>query len=203
MCGGIVPLWGSIWGHRDDGNGRTWKKECYQHMVCYEMDHVNMVGEFYRAFGQEEHLAVPSAVASYSNMAPERVLLKLRLIAEEFAELVGACLGPAARREVEAGFERALEADSGERDIVGTADALGDLVYVIDGMALEAGIPLQDVFREIHASNMSKLGADGSPVIADGSDPAAPAGKILKGPGYFPPDIEGVLFHGAPRAQEE
>ena len=42
---------------------------------------------------------------------------------------------------------------------------------------------------EVHASNMTKLGADGRPVRrADG--------KILKGPDYRPPDIAAVLRTG-------
>jgi predicted HAD superfamily Cof-like phosphohydrolase len=41
---------------------------------------------------------------------------------------------------------------------------------------------IEDVFREIQASNMSKLGEDGKAVIRED-------GKILKGPGYFRPDL--------------
>ena len=45
-----------------------------------------------------------------------------------------------------------------------------------------AGMVIEDVFDEIQASNMSKLGDDGKPVLRDD-------GKILKGPGYFRPDL--------------
>lgn len=66
------------------------------------------------------------------------------------------------------------------------ADALGDLLYVVFGAAIEHGINLQPVVDEIHRSNMSKLGDDGKPVYrADG--------KILKGPTYSPPNLEPVL----------
>ena len=83
-------------------------------------------------------------------------------------------------------------------DTVEVADALADIMYLVWGFALEAGIPLMDVFREVHASNMSKLGEDGKPIISDGtmlrSDGSpAPAGKLMKGPGFFLPDIKGVL----------
>jgi predicted HAD superfamily Cof-like phosphohydrolase len=41
---------------------------------------------------------------------------------------------------------------------------------------------IEEIFDEIQASNMSKLGEDGKPVLrADG--------KILKGPGYFRPEL--------------
>lgn len=70
-------------------------------------------------------------------------------------------------------------------DIVETLDALIDLQYVLDGAFISFG--LQDVkeaaFAEVHASNMSKLGADGKPIYREGD------GKVLKGPNYFKPDI--------------
>ena len=110
----------------------------------------------------------------------------MSLIAEEFGELMGAVYGPAARSEVEAGVARAVACDDGTRDTVETADALADLVYVIYGMALETGIDLAAVLSEVQRSNMSKLGADGRPIYRED-------GKVLKGPGYFRPDVAGVL----------
>lgn len=71
-------------------------------------------------------------------------------------------------------------------DIVGVADALADIVYVAYGTAHVYGIDLDAVLSEVHSSNMTKLGADGLPVRRDD-------GKILKGPGYRPPDIAAVL----------
>ena len=54
------------------------------------------------------------------------------------------------------------------------------------GTAHVYGIDLDAVLDEVHASNMTKLGADGRPIRrADG--------KVLKGPGYRPPDIAAVL----------
>ena len=40
-----------------------------------------------------------------------------------------------------------------------------------------------DVFREIHDSNMTKLGEDGLPILRED-------GKILKGPNYKKPNIK-------------
>ena len=116
----------------------------------------------------------------------ESLTMRMSLIAEEFAELVGAVYGEAARGEVEAAYERAAATDDGRRDTVEAADALADLVYVVYGMALETGIDLAAVLAEVQRSNMSKLGADGKPIYRED-------GKVLKGPGYFPPDIVGVL----------
>lgn len=116
----------------------------------------------------------------------ESLHMRMSLIAEEFAELTGAVYGRAARAEVEAAYGRAVAADDATRDVVETADALADLVYVVYGMALETGIDLAAVLTEIQRSNMSKLGGDGRPVYRED-------GKVLKGPGYFPPDVAGVL----------
>lgn len=69
------------------------------------------------------------------------------------------------------------------------AKELGDLLYVVYGTAVSAGIPMDQVFEEVHKSNMSKLGDDGKPVLRED-------GKILKGPNYRPPDIGRILRGG-------
>ncbi len=121
-----------------------------------------------------------------ASLERESLDMRMSLIAEEFAELVGAVYGQAARAEIESSYHRAVAADDGARDTVETADALADLVYVIYGMALETGIDLAAVLAEVQRSNMSKLGADGKPVHRED-------GKVLKGPDYFPPNVEAVL----------
>ena len=71
-------------------------------------------------------------------------------------------------------------------NIVEIADALADLLYVTLGTAISYGIPIDAVFAEVQRSNLSKLGEDGKPLYrADG--------KVLKGPGFFQPDIAKVL----------
>src|SRR3990167_3010854 len=42
-------------------------------------------------------------------------------------------------------------------DLIETADGLADLCYVIFGAALELGINLQNIFNEVHRSNMTKV----------------------------------------------
>lgn len=73
-------------------------------------------------------------------------------------------------------------------DIVEVGDALGDMLYILCGTILEHGMQhkIDEVFNEIHRSNMSKLGEDGKPIYRED-------GKILKGPGYFKPNIAKVL----------
>ncbi len=123
-----------------------------------------------------------------ASLERESLHMRMSLIAEEFAELVGAVYGQAARNEVESGYRSAVAVDGGGRDAVEAADALADLVYVIYGMALETGIDLAAVLAEVQRSNMSKLGADGKPIYRED-------GKVLKGPGYFAPDVAQVLRH--------
>jgi predicted HAD superfamily Cof-like phosphohydrolase len=65
-------------------------------------------------------------------------------------------------------------------DAVKIADALGDIVYVAVGTAVTYGIPFDAVLRAVHVSNMTKVNTP---------DEA----KLVKGPGYVPPDIAGVL----------
>ncbi|WP_339708803.1 nucleoside triphosphate pyrophosphohydrolase family protein [uncultured Kriegella sp.] len=73
-------------------------------------------------------------------------------------------------------------------DLIEVADALGDMLYILCGTILEHGMQykIEEVFEEIQRSNMSKLGADGKPIYRED-------GKVLKGPNYFKPDIQGVL----------
>jgi predicted HAD superfamily Cof-like phosphohydrolase len=73
-------------------------------------------------------------------------------------------------------------------DIVEVADALGDQLYILCGTILKHGLQdkIEEVFAEIQRSNMSKLGEDGKPIRRED-------GKILKGQGYFRPDIHKIL----------
>lgn len=116
----------------------------------------------------------------------ERIHMRMSLIGEEFAELVGAVYGATARQAMEEAFRAAQAADDGTRDVIESADALADLVYVIYGMAIECGIDLDKVLAEVQASNLSKLMPDGSVKLrADG--------KVLKGPNFFPPSVARAL----------
>jgi len=72
-----------------------------------------------------------------------------------------------------------------------------NLLSLITGAALRAlihaGIDAQPFFDEVQRANMSKLGADGKPVYSRGEDlDGYPAGKVLKGANYSPPDLASV-----------
>ena len=68
------------------------------------------------------------------------------------------------------------------KDLVEVADALTDLLYVTYGAGHAFGIDLDQCFDEVQKSNMSKLGEDGKPIYND-------AGKVMKGPNYFKPNL--------------
>jgi predicted HAD superfamily Cof-like phosphohydrolase len=121
---------------------------------------LSAVEEFHNAFGQENG-KVPRLIKE------EEGRLRFRLMAEENEEYLVA---------VQAG------------DLVEIADALGDQLYILCGTILKHGMQniIEQVFDEIQASNMSKLGADGKPILRED-------GKILKGPGFFRPDLAKFL----------
>lgn len=108
----------------------------------------------------------------------------------------------------------------GRRDRVEVADGLADVCYVAAGMAATYGIPLGDVWDEVQRSNMAKSSpcekCDGAG-IQDREDPQRlwddppssdlcadcrgtgrqvirdATGKVLKPPGWTPPNIAAVL----------
>jgi predicted HAD superfamily Cof-like phosphohydrolase len=122
--------------------------------------YVNMVAEFHQVFDQKDSTK-PTLV--HKNLGK----LRYSLLLEENNE-----------------YLEAVE----NNDLVGIADALGDQLYIIYGTILKHGLQdkIEDVFKEIHRSNMSKLGADGKPIYRED-------GKILKGPSYTKPDIASII----------
>lgn len=82
-------------------------------------------------------------------------------------------------------FQEYIAAENAN-DRVAVADALADIMYIICGTAIEYDIPLNEVFVEVHRSNMSKLTPDGKVLRRED-------GKILKPEGWTPPDIRKVL----------
>jgi predicted HAD superfamily Cof-like phosphohydrolase len=123
-------------------------------------DYIQMVGDFHTVFDQRDGNK-PRLISSNEGK------LRYSLLAEENNE-----------------YLEAVESN----DLVGIADALGDQLYIIYGTILKHGLQnkIEEVFREIHRSNMSKLGADGKPIYRED-------GKILKGPSYFRPNIKSII----------
>ena len=68
------------------------------------------------------------------------------------------------------------------KDLLEVADALTDILYVTYGAGHAFGIDLDKCFEEVQNSNMSKLDKNGKPIYNE-------AGKVMKGPNYFKPDL--------------
>lgn len=89
-------------------------------------------------------------------------------------------------------IEEALELKKAieNHDMVEIADAVMDSLYVAIGTAVHFGFhdKLIALFDAVHKSNMSKVDAEGNPIIRED-------GKVLKGPNYKPPteDIGRIL----------
>ena len=72
------------------------------------------------------------------------------------------------------------------KDLLEVADALTDILYVTYGAGHAFGIDLDKCFEEVQNSNMSKLGENKKPIYNE-------AGKIMKGPKYFKPNLSKFL----------
>lgn len=135
-----------------------------------------MVAEFHAKFGAPNRLGQGKPDAMH-----ERTELRKDLIDEEFDEFLDShqtnYFGSS-----RLGFYHELV----DVDTVAYADALADLVYVCFGAALEAGIDLNMVLREVHASNLRKI-------WDDGTVHKRPDGKVIKPPTWTPPNIARVL----------
>ena len=73
-----------------------------------------------------------------------------------------------------------------DKDLLEVADALTDILYVTYGAGHAFGIDLDKCFDEVQNSNMSKLGENGKPIYNE-------AGKVMKGPKYFKPNLNKFL----------
>lgn len=75
-----------------------------------------------------------------------------------------------------------------DSDIIGVADALGDILYILIGVCIRHGLhdKIHDVFDEIHRSNMTKL-VNGKPIYNE-------AGKVMKSKNYEVPNLYPILF---------
>jgi predicted HAD superfamily Cof-like phosphohydrolase len=121
---------------------------------------INMVAEFHTAFNMPDP-------QDYKQLGKQQYELRHRLLEEENNEYLQAC---------------------NSDDLVGIADALGDQLYIIYGTILKHGLQdrIEEIFEEIHRSNMSKLDENGKPILRED-------GKILKGRNYFKPNILKIL----------
>ena len=122
------------------------------------MSNFNKVKIFMKTFGQEVKIK-PSFSTDKINS------LRYNLIEEELEELKVAIKN---------------------KDLLEVADALTDILYVTYGAGHAFGIDLDQCFKEVQNSNMSKLDENGKPIYNE-------AGKVMKGPKYFKPNLNKFL----------
>jgi len=63
---------------------------------------------------------------------------------------------------------------------------MADVQYVLSGMAVTFGIPMDKIFERVHESNISKLDDEGKPIKRED-------GKVLKGPNYHLPNLDDLV----------
>lgn len=137
---------------------------------------MNLVGEISLSNGDymtkeqqrvlDFHIKFDCKIEDYPTLYdPATAKLRARLIREELREFVKACR---------------------EGDLVGIADALGDILYVVYGAAISAGIDMEPIVEEIHRSNMTKLWPDGE-VHRD------EYGKVVKPDSYSPANLKTLV----------
>ena len=63
---------------------------------------------------------------------------------------------------------------------------MADIIYVVFGYCATYGWDLDEAVRRVHASNMSKMGPDRSPIKRED-------GKVLKGLNYKKPDLSDLV----------
>lgn len=113
-----------------------------------------MVQEFHEQF--DIHISPTPSVPDKDTQT-----LRNRLIQEEFEE-----------------FQEAMQS----KDLSAMAKELADLLYVVYGTAVSLGIDMEPVFKEVHRSNMSKVGGY-----------KREDGKWVKPPTYSPASLEIIL----------
>lgn len=125
-------------------------------------DEQSMVEEFHRKFD----ILVQT---SPTGATEDTKRLRIRLIQEEFDE---------------------LKESMAEGNLAALAKEMADLLYVVYGTAVSYGIDMEPVFREVHRSNLSKVGGY-----------KREDGKWVKPSTYSPASIEPIIESQAGEAR--
>jgi predicted HAD superfamily Cof-like phosphohydrolase len=124
-------------------------------------ENINKVKEFHEVF-KISYESIPTAV-----IEEKEFMLRYNLMKEENEEYLDACK---------------------KGDLTEIADALGDKMYILFGTIIKHGLQhkIEEIFSEIHRSNMSKLDENNQPIYRED-------GKIMKSKRYFRPDIRSII----------
>lgn len=135
---------------------------------------VGMVREFHKKYGHtiNEEPTIPD---------DEVIELRYKLIEEEMSETLGAL------REI---MNDPLRSKLLELELL--ADGIADSIVVLLGTAISFGIPINEVFSEVHRSNMTK---------SMEKDTKSIKGKTLKGDAFEPPRIKTIIMNAVGRVK--
>lgn len=123
----------------------------------------NLIHEFHEAFGCE--IRQPQLISDI-----EYVKLRVKLIQEETKELTDQLWDDCQSGIISANLLKEM----------------ADVLYVVYGLGVGLGLPVDEALIRVHKSNMSKLGDDGKPIYRED-------GKVLKGPNYKPPVLDDLV----------
>lgn len=74
-------------------------------------------------------------------------------------------------------------------------DGAVDAVYVIYQLCNVLGLPFDEAFEEVHRSNMAKRSPDGTVHYRED-------GKVLKPPGWTPPDLRSIIARHSAQSED-
>ena len=133
------------------------------------MSRLEEAKSFRRTFGQE----ILGNISQYGFIKKKLWGMQLSLITEECMEFNDAADELFADPENDKRREELLK-------------ELSDLVFVCYQFAAAYGLDLDEALRRVYESNMSKLDDEGNVIYRED-------GKVLKGPNYQPPDLNGLF----------
>lgn len=121
--------------------------------------HIELVEQFNKSFG----ITIGKKPRALSE---SEYTMRYNLMLEELSEYLEACKN---------------------NDLVEIVDAIVDMQYVLNGFIVAHGLQkhFNELFNEVHSSNMSKL--------ENGKVLKRQDGKILKGKNFFKPEIEKII----------
>lgn len=106
----------------------------------------------------------------------EKLKFREGLIDEEYDEMLNEIWNPSIGPKY--GFKEGKDVDRSK-----LTKELADIIYVTVGMAVNFGLPLEEVFKRVHESNMTKT-----------LDNKREDGKVLKGDDYKPPYLDDLFY---------
>lgn len=138
-------------------------------------DRRQMVREFFVIAGQRRPERVNEATEA-------EFRLGVRLVVEEFVELLEAVFGWRRTDDVKIDLEHLFNVAPLTIDLPALVDATVDLDYVVEGLRVRLGVDARPIWSAVHAANMAKAGG-----------PLREDGKRMKPEGWQPPDVAGLL----------